>query len=358
MTRALVVAPAWPPELPPVRLVRALASSGARVTVAVERGRKPFEATGAEILALPRTGAMPTSVLLGLGTSAAKALGSSRSRSAVGTAMAGRSGMQRMEALWRLLPLAGDRWDELYVPAGPEAVPYLPALSLAAKAVVVVDRPPVEAAAGLLAAATEVRCASVALAQAASERGADAGALRVVPPPLPDPEVFRPRREGRAAPGLRLACTAPFHWSGGHDYLLVALRRLVDAGMDVTCALVDQGPEPQRLLYTVVDLGLAELGADGRPHGDRVLVHRHPSVAETADLLRRSDVFVLPAVEDRPWPELSEAQACGLPVVASDLPAIVDAAGEGGVSLLTSRDPEALAAAVASVAAGLPVGLS
>jgi glycosyltransferase involved in cell wall biosynthesis len=262
-----------------------------------------------------------------------------------------------MQALWRLLPLAAQPWDELYLPAGKEAVAYLPAMALASRSVVVVERPPAEAAADLLRAASEVRCSSASLAQAASERGAESSAVRVAPPPPPDPDRFRPG-DRPPSPRLRLVCTAPFHWSGGHDYLLVALRQLIDEGLDVSCAMVDDGPEPQRLLYTVVDLELADLGADGRPEGDVVTVHRHPSVPETADLLRQSDVFVLAAVEDRPWPEIAEALACGLPVVASGIPTIADARAGGELTVVPRRDPDALACAIASVATRVVRGAS
>lgn len=351
MTSALVVAPAWPPELPPVRLVRTLVSSGTRVTVAAEaRGRKAFEGAGAEVLVLPRSGSPGAGAVMALGSSGVRAARSSRSRSALASVVIERSGRDRLEALWRLLPLATSSWDELYLPATREALAYLPAVRLASRAVVVVDRPPGAEVTGLLTAATEVRCSSASLAQAASDRGAPPGTVRVSPDPLPDPDVFRPG-DPRPPARLRLVCTAPFHWSGGHDYLLVALRQLVDGGLDLTCDLVDDSPEPQRLLYTVADLGLSRMGPDGRPHGDVVTVHRRPSLLETADLLRRADVFVLAAVEDRPWPEAAEARAVGLPVVASELPELARSVGDGPVSLVAPRDPEALASAVSAVAA-------
>ena len=359
MTAALVVAPAWPPELPPVRLVRALTTSGAQVTVAAEeRARKLFEAAGADMLALPGSGSPSAGTVLGVGSSGVRALRSSTTRSALAAAAAGSSGRQRMQALWRLLPLAVQPWDEIYLPAEADATAYLPALRLASRGVVVVDRPPrAEGVADLFRAATEVRCASTALARSASACGATEGSLSVAALPPPDPDVFRPGGP-RASGRLRLACTAPFHWSGGHDYLLAALRRLLDGGLDFACDLVDDGPEPQRLLYTIVDLGLAEFGPDGRPRGDRITVHRRPTFMETADVLRRSDVVVLAAVEDRPWPELSEALACGLPVVATQLPSIAEMLPDRGPSLVPPRDPDALAAALASVAGRLSQGAS
>jgi glycosyltransferase involved in cell wall biosynthesis len=94
--------------------------------------------------------------------------------------------------------------------------------------------------------------------------------------------------------------------------------------MDVRLALAAEGPNRERVLFTVsdleirsrVDLGGAELGS--------------------------AAVFVLPAVYDGAWPEAREARAAGVPVVASRLPGLADL----DAVFVPPRDPAALADAL------------
>lgn len=149
---------------------------------------------------------------------------------------------------------------------------------------------------------------------------------------------------GGAAHGhpLRLACATPLHWTGGHEYALVAMRRLLDQGGDAHLNLYGDGPQHEHVQFTIADLGLqtAVTLAGGLKPG------------RMAPRLRLAEVFLLAAVRDRPWPELQQACAIGLPVVASDLPSVRAAVGPGRAVLVAPRDPAALAQAILALASG------
>lgn len=91
----------------------------------------------------------------------------------------------------------------------------------------------------------------------------------------------------------------------GHVFLLEALSRAVDRGVEATLILVGDGPEEANLRERTRKLGL----------GDRVrfLGFRRDVVG----LMKASDVFVLPSLEEGVPVALLEAMACSLPVIAS-----------------------------------------
>jgi len=136
----------------------------------------------------------------------------------------------------------------------------------------------------------------------------------------------------------------------GHTYTLQALALLKRSRPELafTLDIVGEGPDEAALKAETARLGLE---AVVRFHGG--LPHQR-----TLELLRNAAIFVLPSVtaadgdmEGIPV-SIMEAMALGLPVVStfhSGIPELV----EDGVSgrLVPERDPEALAAAIASVVA-------
>jgi colanic acid/amylovoran biosynthesis glycosyltransferase len=75
--------------------------------------------------------------------------------------------------------------------------------------------------------------------------------------------------------------------------------------------------------------------------------------SEVADVYMHSDIFVLPSIvtasgeEENQSVALAEAQACGLPVVATRIGGNVESVRQGETGLLVPpRDPDALASAI------------
>ncbi len=372
----LVVAAAWPPERQPDRLVEALVDAGDTVTVAADRSRTGrWAKVGAEVVPLARANEASPAALRRLLPGGARAVASPAEtvRISRGLLHMG-SGRALAEGWFRLMPLAGRHWDRVLLPAEPDATAWLPLARVAGRLVVVAERLPAPTPGGgqsgngrkgaadalreILSAAAEVHAASPALSDRALALGASAARTRVVRPTV-DTGRFAPRPpsdtdtdadpEAGAGPPpptphrpLRVAASAPFSWQGGHDYLLVAAQRAIAGGLDLHLHLVGGGADRQRLLYTIADLGL-------EPN-----VTVHPAVDRDARraLLAAADAVVVPAVEDRPWPELLEAMAAGLTVVASDLPAVREMVTDGVEGwLVPGRDAAALADALARLAA-------
>src|SRR5206468_866942 len=72
------------------------------------------------------------------------------------------------------------------------------------------------------------------------------------------------------------------------------------------------------------------------------------SRAEMAVIYRRADVFLLCSETEGFGLPVLEAMACGVPVVARELPAVWEVAGEA-IRHVPGADPEAFAAAVVAV---------
>lgn len=305
--RALVLGPSWPPGRPPSRLVRALDEEG-------------WDAT---VTALPGLDESVRPLRLGAWLLAA-ALSSPRRAFAAFRATGHLSGLRaRLWLLYRALPALGRPRDAFFVAARPEAEAYA-VLGAAGRLVVVTEAPlphpdrPEPRLGRLLESAAEVWCTTKTEREVALARNAGNVVLRS--PALST--VVRPRSSPE--PG-RLVCTAPLGWAAGQTYALVALRRLIDRGVDVRLALSGEGPDRERVLFTVADLGLES----------------HVEVGGAT--LERAGVFVLPAVYDGGWPEAREAVAAGVPLVASRLAGLADL----DAVFVPSHDPSALAETVA-----------
>ncbi len=342
--RALVVAAAWPPEFFPARLVQSLADGGATVTVAAEA--RPGRSLDVDIDRLTLPGSevsLPLLTQLVARPQLASSSGRMDIRRLASRLVRGGGGSGAKD-WYRLVPFIGQRWDVLFLAAEDEALSYLPLFDLVAPATVVVERPLLdgrgERLRPVLRAASRVECSSADLAAQAVDRGADAARTVVIPPSV-DTTFFSPPPTTTARGGdLQMVCSPAFHWAAGHDDLLLAVRRMVDEAIPAHLHLVRDGADYERWLYTVGDLGL----------GENVTIHHDVTRRRLRSLLRAADIFVLPAAEDRPWPELLEALASGVPVVASDLPWFRSVIDQSLGALVPPNDPPALAAACTGLA--------
>ena len=180
------------------------------------------------------------------------------------------------------------------------------------------------------------------LRRRALQRGCPPGKLHRLIPSAVDTERFTPgpRREPTGGP-LVVLTVARLHWKKGHEHALVALRKLVDAGIDVEYRLLGGGPHERAVRAYVHDLGLAR--------HVRLLGDRPP--AGVLDELRRADVLLHPAVSEGFGNAVLEAQAVEVPVVCTDADGLRENVLDGVSGLVVPRrDPDALAAAVTRLA--------
>jgi colanic acid/amylovoran biosynthesis glycosyltransferase len=182
-----------------------------------------------------------------------------------------------------------------------------------------------------------IHCLGEDLWQRAQRRGCPPGKPHALIPPAVDTARFAPHSDHTAGGPLVILTVARLHWKKGHVYGLQAVRRLVDAGVELEYRIVGTGPHAEAVHAAVHDLGLTEhvrlLGAVGH---DGVLAE-----------LRAADLLLHPAVSEGFGNAVMEAQAAGLPVVCTDADGLREniADGETGFAV-PRRDPAALAAAI------------
>lgn len=103
----------------------------------------------------------------------------------------------------------------------------------------------------------------------------------------------------------------------GQHYLILAMKNILAVNPDVQLLLVGDGPEKDRLLRQVKKIGIEKN------------VFFAPSTLDTSVPLSVMDVFVFPSISEGLGLAIIEAQAMGLPVVASDVGGIYTLVKDG-----------------------------
>lgn len=193
----------------------------------------------------------------------------------------------------------------------------------------------------LFAAADRVHCVSADMLRTCASYGLDPARAFVNHP------AVDPRRFTRAAPyaarstgPFRLISTGRLHWAKGLEFALLAVRRLVDRGIDVHYEIIGAGPERERLGFAIHDLGLAgRVALSGRRTADQVRA-----------ALEAADLFVLSSVSEGVSNAALEAMAMELPVVTTSAGGMPEAVRDGiDGRVVPSRSPDALAGAIADL---------
>jgi glycosyltransferase involved in cell wall biosynthesis len=155
-----------------------------------------------------------------------------------------------------------------------------------------------------------------------------------VVPNVVDASAFAPPADrSTAAPGgPRLLNVAALAEKKGHRHLLDALSELPGATLEV----VGDGELRGELERRADSLGL----------GDRVRFLGELPKREVAELMRAADLFVLPSLAENLPVVLIEAQASGLPAVATRVGGVPELVDDAAGVLAPPSDPPALAAAI------------
>lgn len=171
-----------------------------------------------------------------------------------------------------------------------------------------------------------------------------------------DPEVFRPAAGGMKKEFRRLLGIEPAEGFlillvgnliplKGHEYCLRALPAILETHADTRILLVGEGPLEETLFSLARELGV----------GDAVK-RISPLSVLLPKVMAAADVLVHPSLTESFGLVVAEAQACGLPVVATRIggPAEILSDGETGF-LVPPRDWQAIARAVVDLFSNLEV---
>lgn len=152
-----------------------------------------------------------------------------------------------------------------------------------------------------------------------------------------DTNLFVPARES-CFDKKKLLWIGRYAKGKGLDYLIDAFSILKAKHPDATLTLVGEGPEKDHIAKKVNDLNLQS----------SVTMKNCVPNSEIVSMYQNSSVFVLPSLEEGVPRTILEAMSCGIPVVCSQLPQLVDIVDGGGL-LVPVKDSQALADAISKV---------
>ena len=352
--RVLVPGLKGPPETFLARLFRGLAARGIQMTlVATEPPDTAWrEIANIEVLVVPGwRGSIPIRLArLGRRLGGAALRSPRETRQLIDAVHSVTGNESPIERLYYWLPLAGRDWDIVYFPWNSAAIAYRPLMDMRPSVVScrgaqinVAPLNPERASLrhGLVdtfAQASAVHCVSNAIRQEAAHYGLVAAKATVIRPAV-DPSAFRPSDRGLRSPGapFRVITTGEIMWRKGLEYALLAVRRLRDRGVPIRFDIIGDGPEMQRLLYTIRDMELDTC----------VVRHGRLKPSDVAARLAEADAFLLTSLSEGIANAALEAMACGLPVVTTEVGGMTEAITDGVEGFLVPpRDDEAAAAAL------------
>ena len=143
-------------------------------------------------------------------------------------------------------------------------------------------------------------------------------------------------RENSHTP-LRILSVGRLHWSKGYPVALKAMEILRERNIDFQYRIVGEGESRAELEYLIRNRGLQNyVSFEGRKKPE-----------EVSETMQWADIFLLPSAKEEFGVVLTEAQACGLPIVASRVGGVPEATCEGQTSLLVEPgNPTAFADAL------------
>jgi colanic acid/amylovoran biosynthesis glycosyltransferase len=184
--------------------------------------------------------------------------------------------------------------------------------------------------------ATAVHCVSEAILKEAEHYGLDPKKAMVNRPAV-DMEFFVPPLKRPESDTVRIVSVGSLIWRKGYEHALVSVNLLRNEGYRVSYEIIGDGPERQRILYTILDLGLE----------DCVTLTGSLSPDDVRARLQHADVFLLSSLSEGISNAALEAMACGLPVVTTDCGGMREAITDGVEGIVVPvRDPAAMAEAL------------
>jgi colanic acid/amylovoran biosynthesis glycosyltransferase len=162
----------------------------------------------------------------------------------------------------------------------------------------------------VFAITARVHCVSRAIATAAAEYGLEPSKVFINHPSV-DIEAFRPssRPDATRESPFTIVSSGRLHWVKGHEFGLMAARRLVEKGLSFRYVIVGDGPKKDELLFMVKSMRLEDV----------IELPGHLPRDDIRRILQGADVFLLTSLAEGVSNSVLEAMAMEVPVVATDV---------------------------------------
>ena len=225
------------------------------------------------------------------------------------------------KAWQKSLPLAVRNYDLIHFELSGLAVQYLDALPLLASAklltscrgaaeqiVPLVNRKRADELTQVFSSIDRVHCVSVDMVCTAMRYGLQSEKSFVNHPSI-DVDQFQRNKKyiPKSTPPYRIVSVGRLHWKKGYQDALVALKKLLLDGYQVSYEIVGGGPVEDELRYIIDDLEL----------NDHVFLKGPQSAQFIRDLLEEADIFWLPSLSEGLANSALEAMSMELPVVST-----------------------------------------
>lgn len=157
--------------------------------------------------------------------------------------------------------------------------------------------------------------------------------------PAIDPNAFQRRKpyQLKSDGPYRLISVSRLHWKKGLDFAALAIKRLVEAGIDVEYYILGGGEEEEKLRFLIHQLGL---------ENRLKLLGKQPASTVRA-ALEESDIFLLPSLSEGLSNAVLEAMAMEIPVISTTVGGMAEAITDGQEGFLVPpMQPDIMAAKI------------
>jgi glycosyltransferase involved in cell wall biosynthesis len=158
-----------------------------------------------------------------------------------------------------------------------------------------------------------------------------------------DTELFSPARRRRSDGEIRAIAAGSLNEKKGHRYLLEAVAEASSSEPRLSLDLVGDGELRGELETQAHSLGIA----------DAIRFRGYVTHERLAELMRESDLHVLPSLRENQPHVAAEAMATGIPTVGTEVGGVPEMLAGGAGVVVSKADPKALAGAICEVCSRL-----
>lgn len=153
-----------------------------------------------------------------------------------------------------------------------------------------------------------------------------------------DTALFAPRDSEKTGDGKQILWVGRYVPGKGVDYLIEAFSRVLEKIPDAHLVLIGDGPEKN-----AIEERIRKLQIDSS-----VTMIDYLDNDKLPGVYKDSDIFVLPSLMEGVPRTILEAMSCGVPVVTTDLPHLVDVIDGAGL-VVPPKDPAELSKAILTI---------